>query len=352
MDACSFLRRLLVGFLLVHSIPPAAGWPGQPPLPAAASSSDLAAEAHALWISGKVFEAKALLEKAAPARPDDARLHFELGRISLYTATASPPPPDLGPAVEAIEKAVQLDPENPRYRYWAGVIAFHQGIVSCHGALSALGAPGAFGRSIRHLEKAVELKPDHLEARMLLIAHYARLPWILGGNREKAEKHAQKLGELDPCWGVRGRCDILLNGDKEVRIALWKELIAKDEKSAAAREGIAREYLLQWRTDDALPHVERAIELDPSRREILLDLASHLQARKRLVEAEAAVRRYLASKPDPVQPMKARALRRLAHVSRQAGKAAEADALFARARKLDPIDWAPGVPSEELYGAP
>jgi tetratricopeptide (TPR) repeat protein len=314
--------------------------------------SDLAEEAHALWLSGKVFEAKDLLEKEAPAHPDDARLHFELARISFYTATSSPPPPDLATAVEAIEKSVQLDPENPRYRYWAGVIAMHEGIVACHGVLSALGAPGAFGKSIRHLEKAVELKPAHFEARMLLIAHHARLPWILGGNRGKAEKHARKLGELDPCWGVRGRCDILSNGDKEVRMALWKELLAKDEKSAAAREGIAREYLLQWKTDDALPHIERAIELDPSRREILLDLASHLQARKRLTEAEAAVRRYLASKPEPIPPMKGRALRRLAHVSRQAGKAAEAEALVAQAEKLDPVDWTPIVPPEELYGAP
>jgi Flp pilus assembly protein TadD len=352
MDACRLLCRLLLASSVVHFNPSAPAWPREPGPHDRDLEADLAAEAHELWLSGKALEAKALLAKAAPARLDDARLHFELARVSFYTATTKSPPPDLRPAMDAIEKAVRLDPDNPRYRYWAGAIALHQGIVLCHGPLSALGAPGAFGRSIRHLEKAVELKPDHLEARMLLIAHYARLPWILGGNKGKARKHAQKLGEIDPCWGARGRCDILPSGDKEERIALWKECIAKEEKRAAAQEGIAREYLLQWKTDEAMPHIERAIALDPSRREILLDLASHLQARKRLEEAEAAVRRYLASKPDPIPPLKARALRRLAHISRQAGKAAEADDLASEAAKLDPVDWTPIVPADELYGAP
>ena len=64
------------------------------------------------------------------------------------------------------------------------------------------------------------------------------------------------------------------------------------------------------------------------------------------------MRRYLASETEPIRPMKGRALRRLAHVLRQAGQAADADALAAEAGKLDPVDWEPGVPPEEMYGAP
>jgi tetratricopeptide (TPR) repeat protein len=324
-------------------------------LPAAESKKEEDASpaftAFALRLAGRSEEAKGVLQEAVSAGSRDARVHFELARILFYTSVVGPPPPNLRPAREAVEKAVELDAENPRYHFWAGLIAGHQGIVKAHASLGPE-TRACFQASISHIERTLRLKPDYHEARNWLLGNFARLPADLGGDRAKAEKQAKMAEKFDPVWGAVARCQLIPRGNKEDRIAVWRKVIAANKQNARAHEGFGCEYLNQGKTKKAIAHLERALKLDPKRSVVLLDLASHLQGRKDLVRAEQAISRFLTWKPAPIAPLRARGLRRLSRVLKQAGKTAEAEAAMAEAEKLDPVDWAPHISPEELYGAP
>lgn len=47
-------------------------------------------------------------------------------------------------------------------------------------------------------ERAVELDPNNLRARLLLLRYYRQAPWIAGGSRKKAAIQAQEIAARDP----------------------------------------------------------------------------------------------------------------------------------------------------------
>ena len=50
-------------------------------------------------------------------------------------------------------------------------------------------------------EKAIELNPNHIEARWALIELYLQLPGIVGGSERKAQKYAAELFKISPVDG-------------------------------------------------------------------------------------------------------------------------------------------------------
>ncbi|WP_264520606.1 tetratricopeptide repeat protein [Flavobacterium sp. N1994] len=52
-----------------------------------------------------------------------------------------------------------------------------------------------------HFEKAIQLNPNHIEARWALIELYLQLPGIVGGSERKAENYAAELLKISPVDG-------------------------------------------------------------------------------------------------------------------------------------------------------
>ncbi len=136
-------------------------------------------------------EARQVLERILAAQPRDARACYYLGRTLELRAEASA----LAEAVTWLQRAVELEPNNPVYlgRYGGASLLLAERTTS----------PGAARRGREAMERAVELNPDDLDAREGLLLFYQRAPWPLG-SRSRAKLHLEAIRQRDP-----GRATVL-----------------------------------------------------------------------------------------------------------------------------------------------
>jgi tetratricopeptide (TPR) repeat protein len=96
-------------------------------------------------------------------------------------------------ALALLERALELEPDNVE------LILMRSGMVlsglSASGGLSALRQARAMSRE---LERAVELAPDHVGARVGLVQYLTNAPRIAGGGSRKAEEHLEALKRNSP----------------------------------------------------------------------------------------------------------------------------------------------------------
>jgi cytochrome c-type biogenesis protein CcmH/NrfG len=118
-------------------------------------------------------------------RENDQAL-FYLGRIALEKG-------DLDGAVDLFEKAIDLQPSKADYYAWKG-ITYIQQLSKVDFMKQAIYAP----KAQNSLEKAVELDPGHIEARIWLAGYYANAPSFAGGSRQKARDQFEKIFTIDP----------------------------------------------------------------------------------------------------------------------------------------------------------
>jgi tetratricopeptide (TPR) repeat protein len=157
---------------------------------AAASASTDLASAQALFEAGRFPEAQQLLGRMDAADPANADVHYYLGRIALELG-------DPDTAVHEMERAVALAPGNARD---------HSGLGMAYGkAAEKDGMVIGFAlarRCVAQFERAVELDPGDIDARILLFKYYSRAPGIVGGGAKKAAEQAAAIGRLDRQRGL------------------------------------------------------------------------------------------------------------------------------------------------------
>jgi len=91
---------------------------------------------------------------------------------------------------------VLLDDSNANYHFkYGGVLAYK---AQASNKLKALTLVGDIKK---HLHRATELDPKHIEARWALVELYISLPKIVGGSEEKATKYAKQLLQLSTVDG-------------------------------------------------------------------------------------------------------------------------------------------------------
>ncbi len=95
-------------------------------------------------------------------------------------------------AKQALEKAVQLAPEESSYYHWLG---------KAYGRLAENAGPfraiSLSRQALEKLETAVELDSRNIEAMKDLMEFYLQAPGFLGGSREKAEELARRIESLE-----------------------------------------------------------------------------------------------------------------------------------------------------------
>src|SRR5262249_8388557 len=149
-------------------------------------SQEPAPAVRAQFDSGNYKGAQGALTAALKNSPNDASLHYWLGRTDYELR-------NYDDAVSQIELAVRLAPENAEYYRWLGR-AYGAKAEESHSFFLARKVKQAF-------EAAVNLAPRSIEARRDLMQYLVEASWIVGGDKEKAKKQIDSISQLDPVEG-------------------------------------------------------------------------------------------------------------------------------------------------------
>ena len=308
---------------------------------------DIVTKAYFMRMDGKVDEAKQVLEQELSKKPKNAAAWLELARLEVQRGGATR---EMDSAQKAIEKAVNSAPESPVYHRWAAHIAVFNSILRSRHRPEMV---EQIKKAIKEAEQAVTLEPDDHEARMVLVSQYGNNPPDHGGDQSRAEHHVKILETRSPVDGARARCEFSLKGQSEKRLALWNDLAKKLGKDPRVHENLARQHAWGGNVEKATVHAGKVLALDPTRGQVLLDLARAFALEKKVKPAEQFARRYLAL--DPPGPLSLRAWTHMAlgQIQRMGGnKEASAESLK-KAKELDPYCWFTMTPPpRQLFEVP
>ncbi len=148
---------------------------------ASATAGFAAPEASQLLSSGHVSEAVTALSSHEDAQSLNllSRAYFAMERWDE--------------AVKCGERAVKLEPQNAGYHLWLGREYGRKA-----GDSNPLSAAGLAKKARNEFERAVQLDPANVPARVDLAEYYTEAPSLMGGGLDKATAQAAAVQNLNP----------------------------------------------------------------------------------------------------------------------------------------------------------
>lgn len=295
---------------------------------AANPAVERALEAHE---AGDTEQAFALLEPAHRSAPRDAQVAHALGVIELARGNS--------------ERALELAELAARH---GGTVADHHHLLAIALAanidsMGTLGKMRAAGRMRSAWERAIELDPDHIEARFSLFGFYLQAPRVAGGGRDKAEAMAVTIAERDRIRGHQARAMLLrADGDNDGALREFDAAAAAvaDDPERLAEVLMAKGFQCQQmeRWDCAHDAFIATLATDPERRGALYQIGrTAVFADARHEEGIAAFQRYIAEHaPRRSDPSHAWAHTRTGTLLEKLGRADDARAAYQAALALEP----------------
>jgi len=138
-------------------------------------------------------EAKAVFEQILDKNKNDAEAHYHLGSVLFNRGFKDR---DVDEAVDQLEKAVDLNPNNADYQFMYGAAlgekAQNSGMLKQ--AFLAPKIKNAFKRSVK-------LNPQNARARIALAQYYLQAPSIMGGDDAEGWKQLDEAIKLDELQG-------------------------------------------------------------------------------------------------------------------------------------------------------
>jgi len=134
---------------------------------------------------GKLEIAKNLLQDRISENPEDAIATAYLGDIAGFEK-------DWDTAISLYKSLTQKYPDRIDCNFKYGAVLGMKAL-----SVSKLQAVIYVSDIKTYLEKTVELDPEHVEARRILVELYVKLPGILGGSISKAKTYAEELKNLN-----------------------------------------------------------------------------------------------------------------------------------------------------------
>lgn len=186
-------------------------------------------------------EAMRLYEQALSIDPDYPLPYTRMANIlelSARNGWSNDIRADLNRAVELAEKAIVLDPQNPRTHWSLGR------------AVARLGSPQTLSQGTKAMQRAIELDPDFADAYAFLAVLY-----IADGRAEdglRSVESAIRLNPRYPFWYlfVRGMTRYVVE-DYESAIADFEAAAERSPTAQFVRWWLAAAYAQTGRTEDA-----------------------------------------------------------------------------------------------------
>ena len=315
--------------------------------------------AYELRMNGEILYASAMLQKLTNLRKTEGGLvQYEMARTKEHQGNGGAEWINADQIIGSSKWAVSEDPQNLLFTYYDAQCRFGKAYVSIMQEGKTAGED--INMAVESLEKVLELDPDFHEVRVQLVEIYGQLPEDLAGDKEMAEMHASYLEDKDLYFGMLAREAMLTENDS--RIDYWKEESNKQMNDTRIAVKLGKAYLLDGNIEEARPLFESAIKEDPIYNILLLHIARyHMyqvmwdqgKAEEELPFAETAIRQYLDSEPEPIAPLRAWAIGKLAMFKRFSGETEESNRLIEEAMVLDPsFSKASGLPCLGLYVPP
>ena len=293
----------------------------------------LAAQAPSYAHAKQQFEARnydaAKVELSALTRsmPGDVAPVILLGRIALNEG-------DVDEGIRQFERCVRIDDGSPDCHFWLGNAL---GNAAQHANKFR---QGLLARRVKtEFERAVQIDPVRVEARIGLVQFYLLAPGFLGGSMTKAREQAAEITRYN-----RHRGDIAVGAIAEHEHdiagaeAAYRRAIVAAPDSGGGHYALIALYARQQKWAEAFTAADRLLAAVPADRNALLVVA-RLAATSgtQLPRGEQAAKQWLANPPREAGDVaKAVAHFRLGVIYEKLGRRDAARAEYDVATRLDP----------------
>jgi tetratricopeptide (TPR) repeat protein len=240
---------------------------------------------------------------------------------------------DADAAATLFEKAVAQNPKSAEAHYWLGSAYGSQAQKA-----SIFGQASLAGKTKDEFEKAVELDPNHLDARFGLIQFYTMAPGFMGGSYDKAFAQAAEIRKRDALMAHRATAFVYSHQKKteEAKKEYFDE-VKEFPKSPRAHLDIGVfVYFVDKNYKAAGDEYEAALKLDPAYMPSYFRAGQITVFNGNYAHGEELLHKYLAYTPKEDEPSLARAHYWLGQIFEKQGKKAEAKASFSTSLKLNP----------------
>lgn len=283
------------------------------------------ADGIALFEARRYAEARAAFEAAARVHPGSASAAYYLGRIALVAGNG-----DEG--ARWLERAVKLDDGRADYHHWLGRAYSRQALRAGRFRQMRLAA-----RIRDEFQRAVELDPDAVDARLDLLQFYVVAPAFVGGGGDRARAQAVEIRRRNRFRGHLADAAVAEDsGDDAGAEREYAAAVAAFPDSAAGARALGAFYARRKQWDRAFDVLERAArERNDSVALYHVGRTASLSG-QHLARGAEALRAYLAYRPEETDPSLASAHYRLGLIYEKQGQRDLAREEFAATLKLDP----------------
>lgn len=296
-----------------------------PRMVASQSNNDIATgiqlfEAKKYAEAQKFFEAYHKTDLKNPASP------YYLGRLFLRQG-------NYDKAIDWLKKAVDLDETNSDYHLWLGraygIKAQRAGMLKKASAAKNLK---------KSFERAVELNPENIDARMGLVQFYQMAPGIMGGNKDKAREQAEAIKHRNPHQGHLAFGVIyMMNEQYALAEGQFQAAIAANPDNTQPYYSLGYLYARQKQFDKATELFENLLKSHPEEVSSYFHLGRlAVMSGKNLDKGEENLKKYLQTEPSDERPSFAFAHLLLGHIYRMQDKKELARSEYEQALKLYP----------------
>jgi len=253
----------------------------------AAALPTLADSAGDMLAAGRIDDAITTLNGRLSSSPSDAESSNLLCRA--YFALE-----EFDRAESACRRAITLEPNNGRYHRWMAHVYGEKAARA-----NFLAAATLAGKTREEFERAVQLNPKDVDARVDLAEFYLEAPSIVGGGHDKARAQARIIGAADPArehW-VYGRI-AEKNRDTATAEREYHRMIEVSNGDSEAWLNLALFFRHQKRYDEMEQTLVRTSQAPMSKPDVLVDIAQNLyRIGRNPVLAIQVLRRYLTARP-------------------------------------------------------
>ena len=240
---------------------------------------------------------------------------------------------DMDAALKSYESAVALEPKNADYHLHLGEVYGRMALGANPFKMASLAK-----KAKAEVERAVELDPNHIDARFTLLEIYLNLPGILGGSDEKALAQAVEIRKRDKLLGHRAQARIYQKQKKnDLARKEYVDAVREQPDHPKAHYFLGVFLMSEKNWTGSLHELDYALNLDPKFMPTYFRIGQHsVRSESNYARGEEMLKKYLAYKPGDDEPNHASAWYWLGQLQEKQGRRDEARTSYGNAKKLAP----------------